>query len=136
MKSGAGILAIKDGKILLVKAGIKSLQKDGSIAFPGGHIDPGETPEITAKREFTEETGLLANNLIDFPGNYVQASVERKDGWVDFSFKVFLCTNVSGELQASEETEPFWLDLEEARKMNLYGKNNEILEAAIKFLRG
>lgn len=135
MKKGAGIIAIKDDKVLLVKAGIKSLQADGSIAFPGGHIDPWESEEETARRELTEETGLTAGAITDFPGNYVEASVERKDGWVEFSFKVFLSQEFTGELKATDETEPFWADIEEARKMKLYGKNNEILEAAIKFLK-
>ena len=135
MKRGAGILLIKDGNVLLVKAGVKSLQADGSIAFPGGHVDFEETEKETARREFTEETGLVAGDLIDFPGNYVEARVERKDGWADFSFKVFLTQNYTGELRATDETEPIWVNIEEARKMKLYGKNNQILEAAIRFLK-
>lgn len=31
--------------------------------IPGGHIDPGETPEEAAKRELTEETGALEFNI-------------------------------------------------------------------------
>ena len=78
MKKAAGVLVIRDGKVLLVKAGLKSLQVDGTISFPGGNIEAKETEEETAKREFTEETGLIANELIDFPGNYVEASIEKK----------------------------------------------------------
>jgi 8-oxo-dGTP pyrophosphatase MutT (NUDIX family) len=135
MKKGAGVLLVKDGKILLVKAGPESLQADGSVAFPGGHVEDGETEEATAKREFTEETGLVAGKLIDFPGNYVEATVERKDGMIEFSFKVFLALDCSGELKATEETEPFWVDALEARKMKLYGKNNQILDSALTYLK-
>lgn len=34
-----------------------------SIEFPGGVIDPGETPENAAKRELCEETGFRAGKL-------------------------------------------------------------------------
>lgn len=33
-------------------------------AFPKGHAKPGETPEQTARRELTEETGILDIELV------------------------------------------------------------------------
>ena len=135
MKHGAGILLIKDGKVLLVRAGNKSKQLNGAISFPGGTIEQGESPETTAKRELTEETGLVAGKLIDFPGNYVEAELQLKLEQAQVSFKVFLINEFLGELKATDETEPFWVDLDEAQKMILLGKNNQILESAIKFLK-
>lgn len=135
IKRGAGIILIKDNKVLLVKAGEKSLHLNGTIALPGGHINPGETEEEAARREFTEETGLTAGNLIEFPGNYVEDKITRKDGEIEFSFRVFLAAEYSGELMlGSGEEEPFWMDIEEARKTKLWANNNLLLENAIKFL--
>jgi 8-oxo-dGTP pyrophosphatase MutT (NUDIX family) len=35
-----------------------------TLEFPSGHVDPGESPHDAARREFYEETGLTAKNLI------------------------------------------------------------------------
>jgi 8-oxo-dGTP pyrophosphatase MutT (NUDIX family) len=42
---------------------------DGTIAFPGGHNDKGESGAIAARRETSEETGLPGNLLGD-PDEY------------------------------------------------------------------
>ncbi|WP_425309315.1 CoA pyrophosphatase [Ammonicoccus fulvus] len=44
------------------------------VVFPGGHVDPGETPEQTALRESNEEIGLDATSveIVDaLPGVYM-----------------------------------------------------------------
>ena len=135
MKKGAGIILIKDGKILLVKAKDKSLHLNGTIAIPGGHINENEAEADAARRELEEETGVTAKNLFEFPNNYVEDKIIRKDGEIEYSFKVYLVTDYSGKIKTnSDEEEPFWADLEQARKMKLWAHNNELLESALKYL--
>ena len=55
-KSGANVILVKDGKILLL---LRRLGwKTGYWGPPGGHIDAGETPKQAAVRETYEEAGL------------------------------------------------------------------------------
>ena len=57
-----GLLAIKDGKVLLVQQ-YRLLIDRLSWEIPGGCVDEGETPEAAAVRECLEETGVCCFNL-------------------------------------------------------------------------
>lgn len=48
----SGVL-IEGGKVLLIKH-----EKLGVWIYPGGHVEPDETPSEAVRREFFEETGL------------------------------------------------------------------------------
>jgi 8-oxo-dGTP pyrophosphatase MutT (NUDIX family) len=53
----AGICFVADGKVLLMRRG-NGGDHPLEWAFPGGHHEPGETIEETARREAFEETGF------------------------------------------------------------------------------
>lgn len=44
--------------VLLIERAADMRQHAGQVAFPGGSLDPGETPQEAALREATEEVGL------------------------------------------------------------------------------
>ncbi len=58
---GVGVIIRREGKVLLELR--KGSHGGGSWAFPGGHLEFGETPEQTAVRELQEECGVHVKNL-------------------------------------------------------------------------
>lgn len=60
--SASMVLKNKDGAVLIVKANYKSYW-----TFPGGVVDPGETPKEAAIRETWEEVGIEVHpELVEF----------------------------------------------------------------------
>jgi 8-oxo-dGTP pyrophosphatase MutT (NUDIX family) len=70
----AGTLIVADGKTLFLRRG-NGGDHPGEWAFPGGHIEAGETPEEAARRETQEETGYEPHKLIEL-GKSDDGSVE------------------------------------------------------------
>lgn len=89
-REGVGVLVIKDGKVL---TGIRT---DGKgICGPGGHIEPGESPEAAARRETEEEFGIIPLELIPI------GQVASKPP--DLSSCIFLCTSYEQHPRADNE---------------------------------
>lgn len=101
----AAVIDRKNHKVL-VQERVKSWC---GIAFPGGHVEKGESVVLSTIREIKEETGLLIKNL---------KSCGIKDWYEKDQNKryiVFLyCTeDFSGELrEETPEGKVFWVDLD------------------------
>lgn len=59
---GAGVVAVRDGRVCLVRQYRVALGRT-TLEIPAGKVDPGEPREVCAARELTEETGLVAERL-------------------------------------------------------------------------
>lgn len=59
---GAGVCAIRDGKMCLVRQYRVALGRT-TLEIPAGKLDANEDPAVCAARELTEETGLVAGFL-------------------------------------------------------------------------
>lgn len=83
--------------------------------FPAGLIDKGETPEVAARRELQEETGLILDEIEDV--------LRESYGAVGFSNEKNICIvgKASGTFQKStssvEEIEAGWYTKEEVRAL-------------------
>ncbi len=58
---GVAVMVIKKGKVLLGCR--KGAHGTGTWAFPGGHLEFGESIDACAKREVLEETNLVVGNI-------------------------------------------------------------------------
>lgn len=58
---GVGVMVIKNNLVLLAKR--NGSHGAGEYAFPGGHLEFGESITHCARREVAEETGLKIKNI-------------------------------------------------------------------------
>lgn len=81
MRDRSSVVIIKDEKVVL----IQRIRDDAMYyVFPGGGIEPGETPEAGAKREALEELG------VDVKINECISKIEFNGTQYFFCLKLFL----------------------------------------------
>jgi 8-oxo-dGTP diphosphatase len=113
---------LRDGRYLVARrqAG-KHLS--GSWEFPGGRIEPAESPEVAAHRELAEETGLRDARL--------EPLVVVVHDYADrpLRFHVFLARDPQGEVRIDEDREWAWLSPQELQDLEMPPANRAILRA-------
>jgi ADP-ribose pyrophosphatase len=86
-----------DGELYMVRQYRKPIEKV-LLELPAGKLDSGENPEVCAKRELKEETGLTAKIL-----NHI-ISIHTTPGFSDELIHVFLAAGLKeGEARADED---------------------------------
>ena len=51
---------------------------DGTLGFPGGIVDEGETPEVAVNREMCEELGCSSDSCVILETDHVMSQVSYK----------------------------------------------------------
>ncbi len=109
------ILTDEAGERILVSREYRMAMAQWIYNFPAGLIDPGETPEESAKRELWEETGLTLTKVTDVLDNSYSA--------VGFANERNICVfgTAAGQFRKStsdaEEIVPGWYTREEIRAL-------------------
>ena len=99
----AAIIHDEAGRIFATQRGYGDM-KDG-WEFPGGKMEPGETPEESLKREIWEETGFTVTQwrycgIVTFVHNI----------WPAEQMHIFVCTDWTGEQTECNEGELEWIE--------------------------
>ncbi|SHL89702.1 8-oxo-dGTP diphosphatase [Fibrobacter sp. UWH5] len=113
---------IKDGnKIFATQRGYGDFK--GGWEFPGGKMEPGETPQQALARELKEELT-------------VDVSVEDFICTVDYDYPnfhltmhCFYCTVINGELKLLEHEAAKWLEKENIRSVDWLPADIAVVEA-------
>ena len=109
------ILTDESGERILVSREYRMAMAQWIYNFPAGLIDPGETPEQSARRELWEETGLTLTRVDDVLDNSYSA--------VGFANERSICVfgTATGEFSRStsdvEEIVPGWYTKEQMRAL-------------------
>ena len=116
-KLGVSACIWRDGKVLLVE---RAKPPRGMWAFPGGHVEMGETLPAAAARELEEETGLTAS----FQGLLGLYDVIRRDasGLVTIHYVIACYLGIAGPgeaVAASDAAAAAWVDPQELGRFAL-----------------
>jgi len=101
-------LLFRGKKLLVGKRPLTKSFLPGCFELPGGHVEPGESPELALHREFFEELGVKVRVLAEvYRFSYVSArvDVEERDFLVEQADSASLCALDHDELRWVEAGE-------------------------------
>ncbi len=113
---------IKDGdKIFATQRGYGEF-KDG-WEFPGGKMEPGETPQQALARELKEELAVDVN-----VGDFL-CTVDYDYPTFHLTMHCFYCSLVGGELTLLEHEAAKWLSMSELHSVNWLPADVDVVKA-------
>lgn len=113
-------LIVHEGRIFATQRGYGEWK--GYWEFPGGKIEPGETPEEALVREIREE--LATEICVE---RYV-TTIEWDYPAFHLSMRCYLCSIVSGNLTLLEHEAATWLDRQNLRSVQWLPADKTILD--------
>ena len=113
-------IIVRDGRIFATQRGYGDW-KDW-WEFPGGKVEPGESPEDALKREIREElaTEIEVDELL--------ATVEYDYPKFHLTMHCYLCTIISGDLKLLEHEDARWLALDELDCVKWLPADKDVIE--------
>ena len=113
-------LIVHDGRIFATQRGYGEWR--GWWEFPGGKLEPGETPEEALVREIREE--LATEISVD---RFV-TTLEWDYPTFHLSMRCYLCSVISGSLTLLEHEAAAWLDREHLHSVKWLHADDVILD--------
>lgn len=121
-----GAALLRDGRVLAARRG-PGMSLAGLWEFPGGKIEPGETPQQALARELVEELRCEASI-----GDLI-VTTEHEYEFAVVVLTTFFCTLISGEPQLTEHADIRWVPLAELGGLDWAPADVPAVEALIEF---
>jgi 8-oxo-dGTP diphosphatase len=120
--------AVRDGRVLMARRPPEK-HLGGCWEFPGGKLEPGETPEAALVREFREELGvnILVGPVLDV------VSYAYDD--FDLLMLLYAASIIEGEPRTLEVAEVGWFQPARAAALDIPPADAPILERMEDYLR-
>ena len=114
-------MILHEGKVLATQRGYGDMA--GGWEFPGGKIEPGETPEEALVREIQEELEVVIG--VDDLLMVVDYDYET----FHLHMHCFLCHVASGNLELHEHMAARWLDADTIDSVDWLPADEEVIQA-------
>jgi 8-oxo-dGTP pyrophosphatase MutT (NUDIX family) len=108
----------------------------GHWGFPKGHADPGESPIEAACREFTEETGIVAYELLS-DASFSERYFFKQNGQLIRKTVIYymaLAQSTAVQCQAAEIQAYAWLNFDAAIARLSFDNTKQILRDVYRYL--
>ena len=114
---------IEEGGKVLVARRKKGDRCEGCWEYPGGKVEPGETPEESLKRELREEMGVdvaVGERLCAYP---------FRAGEILMELLVYRTRIVNGKIVCHDHDEVRWVEPGELRRYDLTDPDRRVVES-------
>lgn len=105
-----GAVLVEDGRVFAAKRG-PGQSMAGLWEFPGGKIEPGETPQVALARELREELG------VDVIVGEFLVSARHDSGTSVIKLSTYMCQISSGTMALTEHAASRWVTPSELNKL-------------------
>jgi 8-oxo-dGTP pyrophosphatase MutT (NUDIX family) len=127
----AGGVVVRGDEVVVIVPTRRGAQGQRVLALPKGHVDPGETPDRTARREVREETGVDARIVEKLGEVRYFYQREGKRIFKRVTFYLFEYRGGSLEDHDDEVEEARWMPLRDALAALSYDGEREMAERAL-----
>lgn len=130
----AGGVVVRGEQVVVIVPTRRAADGSRVLALPKGHVDPGETPIEAATREVREETGIVAEPIVELGESRYWY---RRDGrTIAKAVAFFLFEYRHGDIadHDDEVEEARWIALEDAQTALSHSAEREMVTLALAYM--